>query len=76
MESSRALARLSHENVVRVYDLGEIKGRPFFVMEHLTGQLLSRCIGQGSVLHQHWFARSALLQAKAGRMSFDSRNCM
>lgn len=37
IEEARAMARLSPENVVRVYDVGEIGGRPYFVMEHLTG---------------------------------------
>lgn len=49
IEEARAMARLSHENVVRVYDVGEIDGRPFFVMEYLTGQPLSKRIRQGQV---------------------------
>ena len=49
IEEARAMARLSHENVVRVYDVGEIEGRPFFVMEYLTGQSLSKRIRQGQV---------------------------
>ncbi|MDA7906885.1 protein kinase [Rhodopirellula sp.] len=49
IEEARAMARLSHENVVRVYDVGEIDGRPFFVMEYLTGQALSKRIRQGQV---------------------------
>jgi predicted Ser/Thr protein kinase len=49
IEEARAMARLSHENVVRVYDVGEIDERPFFVMEYLTGQSLSKRIRQGQV---------------------------
>ena len=49
IEEARAMARLSHENVVRVYDVGEIDGRPFFVMEYLTGQSLSKRIRKGHV---------------------------
>ncbi len=49
IEEARAMARLSHENVVRVFDVGEIEGRPFFVMEYLTGQSLSKRIRQGQV---------------------------
>ena len=52
IEEARAMARLSHENVVRVYDVGEIGGRPYFVMEHLTGQSLSKRIIQGPISHQ------------------------
>lgn len=49
IEEARAMARLSHEHVVRVYDVGEIDSRPFFVMEYLTGQSLSKRIRQGQV---------------------------
>jgi len=52
IEEARAMARISHENVVRVFDVGEIKGRPFFVMEHLTGQSLSKRIRQGPIAQQ------------------------
>ena len=49
IEEARAMARLSHENVVRVYDVGKISDRPYFVMEHLAGQSLSKRIRQGKV---------------------------
>src|SRR5688572_4537812 len=42
---ARAMARLSHPNVVAVYDVGEHEGRTFLVMELVTGQPLS-----------HWLA--------------------
>jgi serine/threonine protein kinase len=37
---ARASARLSHENIVRVFDLGTANGVPFLVMEHLEGRPL------------------------------------
>ncbi len=37
----RALARLDHENVVKVYEVGSHEGRPYFVMEYLEGKDLS-----------------------------------
>ena len=36
----RAVARLSHPNVVAVYDSGEERGLPYVVMEHVAGQSL------------------------------------
>ncbi len=37
---AQALARLAHDHVVKVVDCGVAAGRPFFVMEHLTGRAL------------------------------------
>jgi len=42
LEEARAMARMNHENVIRVYDVGQIDNRPYFVMEYLTGQTLSQ----------------------------------
>jgi eukaryotic-like serine/threonine-protein kinase len=38
---ARALARLSHPNVVQVYDVGELDGRVFVVMEFVEGRTLA-----------------------------------
>src|SRR5207248_11314866 len=35
---SRLAARLSHPNVVAVYDAGEENGRPYIVMEYVEGE--------------------------------------
>ncbi|MBZ5712432.1 serine/threonine-protein kinase [Nannocystis pusilla] len=41
LREARALARLSHPNVVHVYEVGELEGREIFVaMEHLAGPTL------------------------------------
>lgn len=37
---ARALARLSHDNVVRLYEVGEYQGRPFMAMEWIAGRNL------------------------------------
>ena len=37
---ARASARLSHENIVRIFDLGTSNSVPFLVMEHLEGRPL------------------------------------
>ena len=38
---ARLAGRLSHPNVVRVYDAGEADGRPFIVMEYVPGESLA-----------------------------------
>ena len=47
VREARLAARLSHPNVVSVYDAGEDDGRPYIVMEYVDGEnlaeLLSRC---------------------------------
>jgi serine/threonine protein kinase len=44
---ARAAARLTHPNVVRVYDAGVHNGRPFIVMERLGGGTLADEIARG-----------------------------
>src|SRR6266542_3024814 len=40
---ARAAARVSnHPNIVMIYDVGESRGRPYFVMEHMTGGSLDQ----------------------------------
>jgi predicted Ser/Thr protein kinase len=41
---ARTAGRLSHENITVVYDVGEDEGRPFIVMEYLTGNDLAALI--------------------------------
>jgi serine/threonine-protein kinase len=43
LRESRLAARLSHPNVVRVYDAGESEGRPYIVMEYVPGKTLADC---------------------------------
>ena len=38
------LRKLSHENIVRIFDSGDYKGQPFLVMELLTGEDLGQAI--------------------------------
>lgn len=41
LREARLASRLSHPNVVRVYDAGDDDGRPFIVMECVTGDSLA-----------------------------------
>ena len=41
LREARLAARLSHPNVVHVYDAGESDGLPFIVMEYVPGQTLA-----------------------------------
>ena len=41
VREARLAGRLSHPNVVRVYDAGEADGRPFIVMEYVPGRSLA-----------------------------------
>jgi serine/threonine-protein kinase len=39
---AEAMAKLNHANIVRAYSTGEIRGRPFLVMEYCEGESLDR----------------------------------
>lgn len=38
---AKATARLSHENIVALYDIGEYDGCPYMVLEYVPGKTLS-----------------------------------
>jgi serine/threonine-protein kinase len=46
LREARVAARLSHPNVVAVYDAGEESGRPYIVMEYVEGRTLAEVLGQ------------------------------
>ena len=43
---AKALAQLSHPNIIKVMDYGEHEGSPFLVMEYLQGGTLKQMIGE------------------------------
>ena len=43
---AKALARMSHPNIVRVYDYGEYDGAPYLVMEYLQSGTLKSQLGK------------------------------
>lgn len=46
LREGRLAARLSHRNVVRVYDVGEEDGRPFIAMEFVDGETLAELVSR------------------------------
>src|SRR5919106_5357686 len=49
LAEARLAARLTHPNVVAVLDTGEQDGRPFVVMERLSGRTLRDELGTGAM---------------------------
>jgi serine/threonine-protein kinase len=43
---AKAIASLSHENIIKIYDFGESSGGPFLVMEYIDGITLSELLEQ------------------------------
>jgi serine/threonine protein kinase len=39
-----AIARLQHPNIVQIYDVGEVAGRPYFVLEFVPGHNLAESV--------------------------------
>jgi serine/threonine-protein kinase len=46
VREARLAARLSHPNVVRVFDVGEDEGRPFIAMEYVEGETLAELLAR------------------------------
>jgi tetratricopeptide (TPR) repeat protein/predicted Ser/Thr protein kinase len=44
---AQAAAQLEHENIVPVYDLGEVDGQPFFSMRYVEGRRLDEVLHDG-----------------------------
>lgn len=47
LNEAQLLARLNHENVVRIIRLGKHEGAPYLVMEYLTGRTLGSIMDEG-----------------------------
>ena len=43
------VARISHPNIVRVYEAGEVEGHPFFTMEFMEGQDADIMVKRGAI---------------------------
>jgi eukaryotic-like serine/threonine-protein kinase len=62
---AQAVAGLSHPHICRLYDYGEVDGRPFMVLELLTGGSLEDRLSAGRPLPDHESARIASELASA-----------
>ncbi len=60
VKEARSLARLSHPNIVSVYDVGEVDNLPYIVMEHLAGGSLKGRIERAGPLKAGDAARIAI----------------
>lgn len=47
LREAQAAARVTHPNICRIYDIGEVDGRPFLVMELLEGESISERLRRG-----------------------------
>lgn len=45
-----AVSKLSHSNIIEIYDIGEYDSRQYIVMEYVDGQTLKELIDKGVVL--------------------------
>ena len=65
LSEAKAAGRLSHPNVVRGIDAGEVEGRYFLVMEFVDGPALDRMIAEGGRLPEERALRIVLDIARA-----------
>ncbi len=47
LREARAMAALHHPNIVHIYEISEIHGRPFYAMEYVDGPTLAQRLRQG-----------------------------
>src|SRR5205814_9137332 len=50
VKEARALAQLSHPNIVGVFDVGEVDGLPFIVMQYVAGSSPKQRIARSGAL--------------------------
>jgi eukaryotic-like serine/threonine-protein kinase len=66
---AKSLGRLSHPNIVKVYDYGEYKGAPYLVLEYIPGGTLKqKMVGLGKPMA--WQEAAAILMPIARALHF------
>jgi serine/threonine-protein kinase len=65
IREARAVAAVSHPNVVQVFTTGEFDGRPYFAMEYLAGKDLGSLVREGGPMSSR-VAAGNLLDAARG----------
>ena len=63
---ARAVARLDHQNIVKIFDVGTWSATPFLVMEHLPGEPLSALLRHGRL---GWDTAARILIQIAGDLA-------
>jgi serine/threonine protein kinase len=72
LREAKAAGMLSHPNIVTVFDVGEIEGRPYIAMELLDGGPLSDLLKEGEVLPVRDVVNMAI--QLAGALEYAHRN--
>jgi serine/threonine protein kinase len=65
VREARVVARLSHENIVAIYDVGVAAGTCYFAMEYVDGPSLDKIIRRGGAMDEKRIVAIALQVAKA-----------
>jgi|GEM_PF-1962915 len=47
LRETRAVGKLNHPNIIKIYDVGEYENQPYIAMELLTGQFLDQFMDSG-----------------------------
>jgi serine/threonine protein kinase len=47
LDEAQAVARLHHDNIVQIYDVDEVEGRPYLAMEYVNGGSLAALLARG-----------------------------
>jgi tRNA A-37 threonylcarbamoyl transferase component Bud32 len=47
LRETRAVGKLNHPNIIKIYDVGEFESQPYIAMELLTGQFLDQFMESG-----------------------------
>jgi serine/threonine protein kinase len=69
---ARSAAKIKHPNVVQVYDVAEIEGTYYFVMEYVAGSTVAKIIEKNGTIPQKTALRIAKCIAEALESTWDT----